>query len=259
MPSARALEIKRRMREGEIVYSGWLTFPDVGVAEVLAGAGFDIVLIDNEHTSMTLESLEACHAAMKRFDPVTIVRVPSLERAYIKRLLDIGVDGVIVPMVMDAEMAKDAVAACKYPPLGRRGFGPRRASDYFRNMDAYVRDANEASFVIVQIEHIEAAARAEAIAAVPGLDVICMGPMDLSLSAGLLGQLDHPTVKGALDRIFRAAAANGLPVCLGMSVPPEDQPGWVAKGARLVIAADDITELRNGVDRALAATRRLLG
>ncbi len=256
--SDRALEVKAKLKRGEIVYSAWLTFNDVGVAEVLAGTGFDIILIDTEHTSITLENLHHCLAAMKRWDPVTIVRVPGHEPSMIKRVLDIGADGVIGPMTMDAAQAARLVASCKYAPVGMRGYGPRRASNYFRDIDRYVAQANDATFVIPQIEHVEAAGRAHEIAAVPGVDALCLGPYDMSATAGLVGQLDHPTMVGAMDKVFDAARAKGLAVCMGFYLPPEQQPKWVAKGARLVIAADDISNLRNGVTRDLAEARRLL-
>ncbi len=256
--SERALEIKARLKRGEIVYSAWLTFNDVGVAEVLAGSGFDVILIDTEHTSITLENLHHCLAAMKRWDPVTIVRVPDHDPAMIKRVLDIGADGVIGPMTMDEAQAVRLVASCKYAPAGRRGYGPRRATDYFRNTDAYVANADAATFVIPQIEHVDAADRALAIASVPGVDALCLGPMDMSATAGLLGQLEHPRMLAAMDKVFDAARATGLAVCMGFYLPPEQQKRWVAKGARFVIAADDLANLRDGVSRNLAEAKRLL-
>jgi 4-hydroxy-2-oxoheptanedioate aldolase len=258
LSSHRAPEIKKRLQNGGIVYSAWLTFGSPAIAEVIAGSGFDVLLIDLEHTSIGLDTLEGVFAAVGRWDPVTIVRVPGLERSLIKRILDIGADGILVPMVMDADEARGVVNAVKYAPLGRRGFGPRRASDYFRN-PGYFAAANDRTFVVPQIEHIAAVEHAEAIAAVEGIDAICLGPMDLSVSCGLVGQIDHPTVAGAIDRVFAAAAGRGLPVCMGRMEPPEVQPRWVAKGARFVIASDDLAVLRSGLAHDLEKTRRLLG
>jgi len=258
MPSRRALEVKARLRRGEIVYSTWLTFNDVGVAEVVGGSGYDIVLIDTEHTSITLHDLHRILAALQRWDPVTIVRVPSHDPGFIKRILDIGADGIIAPMTMDAAQTEDLVAACRYPPRGRRGFGPRRATDYFRDTARYMAEIDEATFVIPQIEHVEAAARAEAIAAVPGVDALCVGPMDMSGSAGVLGEWMHPAVQEGLDKVFAAARGRGLAVCMGMSLPAAEQPRWVAKGARLVIASDDLTALRSGLTGPLEAVRQAL-
>lgn len=257
MTSRRALEIKRRLREGDIVYSAWLTFDSPAIAELIAGTGFDILLIDFEHTCMSLETLERVLAAVGRWDPVTIVRVPSHDPTFIKRVLDIGADGIIAPMVMDAEQARALVAAVKYAPLGRRGYGPRRASDFFRNR-SYFAEANERTFVIVQIEHPLAAAQAAAIAAIPGLDALCQGPADMAVAAGQFGRADAPTVAAAIEAIFAAARAQGLPVCMGRYENAADQAAFVARGARLVIASDDLVVLRTGLEAHLAAARAAL-
>jgi 2-keto-3-deoxy-L-rhamnonate aldolase RhmA len=258
MPSRHALEVKARLRQGEVVFCTWLTFNDVGIAEVVGGSGYDIVLIDTEHTSVSLHDLHRSLAAMQRWDPVTIVRVPDHDPGFIKRILDVGADGIIGPMTMDAAQTEALVAACHYPPRGRRGYGPRRATDYFRDTARYMAEVDEATFVVPQIEHVEAAARAEAIAAVRGVDALCVGPMDMSGSAGVLGNWMHPAVQAGLNQVFAAAHAKGLAVCMGMSLPPSEQPAWVAKGARLVIASDDLAALRNGLTEPLAAVRRAL-
>lgn len=258
MTSKRAAEIKQRLRAGEIIYSAWLTFGSPSVAEVIAGSGFDVLLIDMEHTSIGLETLEAVIASVGRWDPVTILRVPSHDPAFIKRVLDIGVDGIMAPQVMNETEAAAIIAAVKYPPVGRRGYGPRRTSDYFRNA-AYFDEANDRTFVMLQIEHIDAAARADAIAALPGLDVLCLGPADLAVSAGKLHDTAHPTVAGAIDRVFAAAAKNGLPVCMGRYESVADQLELVPRGARFVIASDDLVVLRHGLAGHLEAAKRALG
>lgn len=257
MTSKRAPEIKQRLRDGGIVYSAWLTFSSPAVAEVIAGFGFDVLMVDMEHTSISLETLETVIAAVGRWDPVTIVRIPGHDPSFIKRCLDIGIDGVMAPQVMNADEARALVAAVKYRPVGTRGYGPRRTSDYFRNAD-YFAEANDRTFVMLQIEHHEAAARAAEIAAVPGLDVLCLGPADLAVSCGHLDDPSHPSVATAIDRVFAAAKANNLPVCMGRYEKAEDQPALVARGARFVIASDDLVVLRQGLSSHLAEARRLL-
>ena len=130
---------------------------------------------------------------------------------------------------------RSLVAAAKYPPDGIRGFGPRRASDYGRNIDAYVTGANAATIVIPQIEDVGAAEAIDEILAVPGVDALCIGPNDLSGSAGVLRQHDHPVVRGAIDRILKAASARGVAVCTGVTLPLEQQHEWIARGARLAL------------------------
>lgn len=257
MTSKRALEIKDRLRRGEVVYSAWLTFGSPQVAEVIAGSGFDVLMIDMEHTSIGLETLEAAVAWAGRWDPVTIVRIPSHDPYLIKSILDIGVDGIMVPQVMNADEARDLVAAAKYPPVGKRGYGPRRASNYFRE-ENYFDSANDRTFVMLQIEHVDASRVANEIAAVPGIDVLCLGPADMAVSCGHLNDPSHPSVQEAYERVFAAAAANGLPVCMGRYEAAEDQPALVARGARFVIASDDLFVLRHGLVNHLAEARRLI-
>jgi 2-keto-3-deoxy-L-rhamnonate aldolase RhmA len=252
------LDLKTKLRNGGVVYGAWLTFNDVGVAEVLASAGYDAVLVDMEHTSITLDGFQNQLAAMRKWNTVVLVRVPDHAPGFIKRVLDIGADGIIAPMTMDAEQARALVAACRYAPEGRRSYGPRRATDYYRNTDDYLAQATDSLFIMPQIEHVAAADQALAIASVPGIDALCLGPMDLSATAGLLGQLDHPTIVSAFDKVFAAARQQGMAACMGFSVAPEHQAKWVAKGARFAIAGDDLGALRDGVDQSLRQSRERL-
>lgn len=257
MTSKNAQKVKAALRSGNLVYSAWLTFNSPTVAELIAATGFDVLLVDMEHTSMSLADLEFAVAAVSRWDPVVIVRVPDHGMGLIKRVLDIGVDGIMAPMVMNAEQAGQVVAAVKYPPMGKRGYGPRRASGYFRD-ETYFNRANENTFVMMQIEHPKAAARADEIAATEGLDVLCLGPADLAANMGLLHDQSHSDVQAAIDQVFAAADKFGLPVCMGRYETAEDQVGLVGKGARFVIASDDLVVLRSGLDRHLAEARAVL-
>jgi 2-keto-3-deoxy-L-rhamnonate aldolase RhmA len=257
MTSKRAPEIKARLRRGDIVYSAWLTFSSPAIAELIAGYDFDVLLVDMEHTSIGLETVESVLAAVGRWDPVVIVRVPSHDPALIKRLLDIGADGIMAPQVMNVEAARALIAAVKYPPVGRRGYGPRRTSDFFRH-PGYFDQANDNTFVMLQIEHIDAVAQAEQIAALPGLDVLCLGPADLAVSLGLVHEQGNSRVTEAMDRVFAAAAKHSLPVCMGRYERARDQPELVRKGARFVIASDDLVVLRNGLSHHLQEARRAL-
>ena len=161
--------------------------------------------------------------AFRGMPTVPIVRVPWNDQVHVKQALDLGADGVLAPMVRSAAEARALVAAAKYPPDGIRGFGPRRASDYGRDIDAYVASANAETIVIPQIEDVGAAEAIEEILAVPGVDALCIGPNDLSGSAGVLRQHDHPAVRGAIDKILSAASARGVAVCTGITLPLEQQ------------------------------------
>ena len=253
--SKRSLALKKRLRAGETTIGCWLSIPNLNIAEILAGTGFDWVLIDAEHGPFGLEGLQLVLAAFNGSKTAPIVRVPWNDAVRIKQILDLGADGVLVPMVNSPAEAKAAVSACKYPPEGTRGFGPRRASDYGRSTDAYVAQANDGTIVMLQIEHVQAVEQIDAILKVPGIDVICLGPTDLSGSAGVLRQFDHPVVVAAIDKVIARARAKGIPVCAGIAFPPDIMRGWVAKGANFVLAMEDSTLLRQGASDALTQMR----
>jgi 4-hydroxy-2-oxoheptanedioate aldolase len=257
--SKRSLELKQRLGSGATALGAWLTITDPAVAEIMAGAGFDYVLIDTEHAPWSLESLQTAMLAFRGMPTVPIVRVPWNDQVHVKQALDLGADGVLAPMVRSAAEARALVTAAKYPPDGVRGFGPRRASDYGRDIDAYVASANAETIVIPQIEDLGAADVVEEILAVPGLDALCLGPNDLSGSAGVLRQHDHPVVRGAIDKVLRAASARGVAVCTGVTLPLEQQQDWIVRGARLALLTSDTELLAGGAAGVLAAARAKLG
>jgi 2-keto-3-deoxy-L-rhamnonate aldolase RhmA len=170
-----------------------------------------------------------------------------------------GADGVLVPMVNSAEEARAAISACKYPPVGTRGFGPRRASDYGRKIDDYVAQANDGVIVILQIEHIDAVARIDAILDTPGIDVVCLGPTDLSGSAGVLRQFEHPVVADSIEKVLTAARKRKMPACLGVIRPDEETRKWVSLGANFMVTCEDVSTLGAAVRAALDHTRGVVG
>lgn len=173
-------------------------------------------------------------------------------------MLDSGAAGVIVPMVNTRAEAELAVKSAKYPPLGFRGVGLARAQGYGQRFAEYVRAANDDTLVIVQIEHIDAVSNIEAILDVPGIDGTFIGPYDLSMSMGLPGQLDHPDVVAARDRVLAATRARGLAAGIHLVHPDRaetDLTAYVAAGYRFVALGTDILFLGDSA-RALATTAR---
>lgn len=253
-----SLALKRRLRAGEITFGAWVSFQDPAAAEIMAGTAYDWIFIDMEHSPFGLESLQAVLMAFSGRPPVPIVRVPWNDRVRIKQVLELGAEGILVPMVCSPAEARAAMAACKYPPEGNRGFGPRRASDYYRKTEEYIRTANEGILVVVQIEHEDGVREVKAILDVPGIDVVCLGPMDLSGSMGLLGQLEHPRVVEAIERVLAAAQERGLPVCVPMETSLETQLAWARKGARFVVTGEDHGLLRRAAAAALEQYRSAL-
>ncbi len=254
----RSLALKHRLRAGETTFGAFVSFQDPASAEIMAGTGYDWVFIDMEHSPFDMKSLQHVLMAFNGRSTVPIVRVPWNDRIRIKRALDLGAEGILIPMVSSVEEARAAVAACKYPPKGIRGFGPWRASDYYRNTEAYIQAANDGIVVVVQIEHEEGVRQITEILDVPGIDVVCMGPMDLSGTMGILGQLDHPRVTEAIDRVLGAAKARGLPLCVPMETSLETQLAWARKGANFVVTGEDHGLLRRAATTGLERYRQAL-
>lgn len=248
--SDRSLALKHRLRAGEVVFGAWLSIADPVVAEIMATSGFDYVLIDTEHAPWSLEALQTALMTFKGERTVPIVRVPWNEQVHIKQALDLGADGILAPMVRTVDEARALLSACRYPPAGIRGFGPRRASNYHRSADDYVAHANESLIVIPQIEDIRTVAALDEIIAL-GIDALCIGPNDLSGSCGLLRQHSHPTVRNAIERILAAAKARGVAACMGITIPADQQGEWIGRGASMTLVTSDIELLVAGAAHAL--------
>lgn len=252
---SRVNKFKVRLAAGETVVGGWLTIPELSVAEIMAAAGFDYVIIDAEHAPWTVGEIQVALAGFARSDTVLLVRVPWNDQVTIKQVLDAGVDGLVCPMVRTVEEARSLIAACRYPPAGTRGFGPRRASGYYRNAAAYAATANAEIVIVPQIEDARFLHELDGILALDGVDAICLGPADFSGSLGHLLDWKHPEVAGALDTLLAKAKAKGVAVCTGIPVPPADVPDWVAKGARMPLVTADTSLLIDGAVALLKETR----
>ena len=256
----KCLALKARLRAGETTLGAWLTFSDAAVAEIMADLGYDWLLIDAEHAPFSLDSLAHLLTAFHGRQAVPLIRVRWNDPPLIKQVLDLGAGGILIPYVCTPDEAWRAVAACKYPPEGIRGFGPRRAADYGRQMAAYIQQANDAILVGIQIEHISGVKAIRDILAVPGLDFLMLGPMDLSASLGLLGQLEHPKVVEAMEMVINEANRRRLPV--GMPLPADTSldtvTRWVEKGCRFVLAGLDQSFLTQAAQDNLAQLRQRL-
>jgi 2-keto-3-deoxy-L-rhamnonate aldolase RhmA len=256
--SERSSKLKSRLRMGETTFGAWLTVANPMIAEIMAGAGFDWVLIDTEHGGFSNEGLQTCLIAFNGSPTVPMVRVAWNDAVLIKQALDMGADGILIPMVSSPAEAREAVSACKYPPEGTRGFGPRRASDYGRKTDAYVAQANASVIVIVQIEHVDGVTQIDAILDTPGIDVACLGPTDLSGTAGVLRQFHHPTVVDGMTRVIEAARARQMPASIGITFSGPEMRRWYSAGANFIFCGDDVSLLASHLGSTLADMRRLV-
>jgi 2-keto-3-deoxy-L-rhamnonate aldolase RhmA len=182
----------------------------VGPIKALANAGHDFVWVDMEHAMFNWETTQTLVQYARLVGITPLVRVTDLSYTMVARALDSGAIGVIIPRVDAADQIRDAVSYARYPPLGRRGAGGEGRYGFERRLPAdAVEEVNAATVVVVQVETVEAVERIDEFAAVDGLDVICVGPQDLSISLGVTGQFDHPTFVEAIEHVMRRVSAAG--------------------------------------------------
>lgn len=193
--------LKEKLQSKELSLGSWLTIPHQAVIEILSTAGFDWLTIDMEHSPISIETIMNLIGHIQGNGMQALVRVSKNEEVAIKRVLDAGADGVIVPMIRNKEEAIQAVNYVKYPPLGKRGVGLNRAQKYGTAFDTYQEWVKNNAVVIAQIEHIDAVNNLEDIFSVSGIDGIIVGPYDLSASMGYPGEYEREDVKKALERI----------------------------------------------------------
>jgi len=197
--------VKKLLRAGKPAIGVTITVNSVDAAAHAASLGFDFLWIEMEHSPITLETLRNMVLATRGLKAIPFARVPVNELWTAKRVLDAGVLGVIFPFTSTPELARQAAAACRYPPAGRRGSGAGLASFRWPAPESYYEFADRNVLVIVIIEELEALENIDAIAATPGIDVIFVGASDLSFSLGLRGQQDHPKLQEAVAKITAAA------------------------------------------------------
>lgn len=246
-------DFKERLVRGETFIGAFVCLPCPESAELLAEIGYDWLVLDTEHGPYgPLEAQRALQAVGRRCP--CVVRVPASDDVWIKKALDIGAAGVLVPMVNTAAAAARVARACKYAPAGTRGMGLARAHGYGAGFEEYVAQANDRIAVIVQAEHIEAVENIEAIVRVPGLDAIFVGPYDLSASMGKPGQVSDPDVQAAIRRVRDAALAAGVQLGIYCS-DAKAARGFVRQGYTLIGMSTDLNYLAQAAGDALTAAR----
>lgn len=233
------------------------TFLNLGSAvsvEIAAETGFDWILIDLEHGSGTFTELRAQLMAARGSRAVPIVRLPSIDGDLVKFVMDSGAAGVMFPYVADEEEARRAVQLMKYPPQGSRGVAQViRATQYGRDWKNYLQEANDRSLVIVQIETPQAADRADAIAAVEGVDVLFVGPMDLSVNLGHPGDFSPPGFVRHLTDVVAACERHGKSA--GILSRPELAGDHIRMGFRFVALGSDSGAVAAGMSQSLNILR----
>ena len=257
----RASELKAVLAAGRETALGiWLNLGSEAAAEIAGAAGFDWALIDGEHAPYDITAIQRQLRALAAFAVAPVVRVPVGEAWVIKQVLDLGVENLLVPMVDSAAKAAEMVAACRYPPAGKRGVGAAvaRASGYGAEA-GYIARADASICLMVQAESVMALENIEAIAGTDGVDCVFIGPSDLAADMGYPGRADAPEVaaaiKAAIGRIRKAGAAAGV-----LDFNPEKIGYYQALGVNFLAVAADVTLLRGAMrDRAVLARSKLGG
>jgi len=252
--------LKERLKSGRKSFGCWLSLGSPMAAEMLAQVGYDFLLIDNEHGPWGLSECVGLLQAMSGTSTASVMRVPWNDPVYLKRALDIGVEGVMIPAINTEEQAIQAVRACRYPPLGFRGSAYQvvRAANYGVGAPDYLQTAHDNLVIIAQIESKQAVDNVEAIAAVDGIDVLLIGPNDLSGTVGRMGELKHPDVMALVERTERATKEAGKRLG-GIAYG-----GWTAadmfeRGYDLILANTDMTLMREGARAEVKAHRERFG
>lgn len=243
---------KKLLNEGRTAIGSWWQVGHPANAEILAKAGFSWIAADCEHGE--IENGEICNfcRAVSQYNCMPLVRVKENDNLEIRRALDLGAMGVIVPLVNSAEDAKKAVAAAKYPPVGIRGFAFHRGNNWGVDFDEYVKCANEEIMVIVMIESKEAVENIDSILAIDGVDGVFIGPYDMSGSYGIIGQTGAPEIKGACRKVSEACRKAGKSAGMHIVLPTaEAVKNAVADGFTFLALGMDTVFLANGAKQAL--------
>lgn len=237
--------IEKRLQNGL-----WCTINDTLVAEMCAHLGYDWMLFDMEHSALDPVSVLPLLQAVAPYHATPIVRPGSLNAPEIKKLLDLGAQNILVPMVNNAEEAAAAVAAVEYPPKGIRGVSGMTRATGFGDIKGYHKAARDGIAILVQVETADAMGQIEKIAAVPGVDGIFVGPADLAAAVGRVGEPGHPEVRAAVLDCVRRIVATGVPA--GFLSPDESFADAVTEAGALFVARDiDLTALKRGLTSRL--------
>jgi 4-hydroxy-2-oxoheptanedioate aldolase len=248
--------VKALLKAGKTAIGVSMVLPSPPAAEILAQAGFDWLWIDMEHAALNLETAHRMIQATQGTETVPIVRVVWNLHWLAKPVLDMGAMGVIMPQVSSKQEAVDAVQAVRYPPEGVRGLFPGFAAlRWGLSVPEYLKIANKEIMAILLIEHIEAVNRIEEILTVPGIDLIFVGPGDLSASMGLLGQATHTRVEEAIQKVLAATKKAKIPVGIP-AVTPDDANRRIQQGFQFILVATDIGLLTSGAKGMLGQIKR---
>jgi 2-keto-3-deoxy-L-rhamnonate aldolase RhmA len=236
------MTFKQKLYSGETLYGLTLTVGNPLIAELVGHLGFDWVWIETEHTTMSLDTVLAQLQAVSGTGTSAIVRVDCNDQTTIKRILDTGPDGILIPSVNSREEAEKAIRFTKYPPLGERGIGLARAQGYGLNLGGYVKTANDEVATIFMIEHIDAVRQIDEILQVEGLDGIMIGALDLAGSMNLQNDMANPLIEAEIQKVLQACQKAGV-ICGAFVGDPTQAKARIQEGFKLLILGADVLML----------------
>ena len=243
-----------RLKQGDLLIGTFMTLPSPEIAEILAELGFDWLFVDMEHTTLDVGDVQRIlHAVGDTC--ACVVRVPSSDEAWLKKVLDAGTNGVIIPHVNSADEVRYLVRTCLYPPDGSRSVGMSRAQKYGIRFNDYVKNANRSVAVIPQIEHREGVQNVEEIIKVPGIAAVFIGPYDLSSSMGKLGEIEDPQVKKSITLVKNACKREELPVGI-FCLDTEGASSSIEQGFTLITVGMDILFVERAARDSLRKLRK---
>ncbi|MGI9541690.1 MAG: HpcH/HpaI aldolase family protein [Cyclobacteriaceae bacterium] len=238
--------LKLKLENDQTVHGCWLNSGLPLSAEIVGGSGFDWLLIDLEHGAGTESNLISQLQALNGSSSTPLVRIESFERIRVQRLLDYGIKGIMFPRINNPEEAHQAIAAMYYPPKGQRGLAKMiRATDYGDNFEGYLDFTENGLLGIIQIETAEILDHLDEIAAMEGVDVLFVGPSDLSMALGIFGQWDNPVFKDAIKSVAKAAQEAGKAAGT-LLLNTDDYEFYHRLGYRFLAAGSDLTFISQG-------------
>ena len=205
------MSLKKKLKNNELTIGSWITIGHPSIVDVMASAGFEWLVIDMEHTSIDLTVAHILISTIQANGIKALVRVSKNEEVIIKKVLDIGADGIVVPMIKSKSDALEAINYAKYPPVGKRGVGLFRAQKYGIGFNEYKKWVNEELIIIAQIEHYEAVDNIEEIITTKGIDGVIIGPYDLSGSMGYPGEYQREDVQSKISHVLEMCKRHNVP------------------------------------------------
>lgn len=239
---ARAL--RGRLRQRLATFGSWMSLGDPEIAAILAASSTNFVGIDLEHTTVDLSTVQATVRVCHQYGRACLPRVPPGQMEYVKRLLDAGADGVVIPQVSRRGQIDEIVSAMRYPPAGARSFGVAAAQNYGRAFEGYAQAANDSLSLVIQIESRDAVDNVEDLVSHPAVDAVLLGPYDLSGSFGVPGKLDDPRVVKACDEVIGSCARAGISCGIHLVYPSlEEVKDHLERRLTFLVLGSDVFNL----------------